>query len=283
VRTLRLEKSKTELLLLWVSLPHTPPELLDEVKPDLLWYDVTEDFSAMPGLSEAMRRCLQEQDLFWTKAAHIVSAVSMAMRSQKAPIAHRTIDLSNAVDIDIFHLTRTNPLPLELQSFPRPRIIFIGGDPSSQDWDLVRHLANHKPTWSFVFLGNLKDHPNLDEYKSLHFLGTKPYERLPAYLEHSDACMQIYLPGRFNDSRNSQKLLVYLASGKPIVSTRSGDAERYENIVPIADGPEQFLELLEREMATDSPQKQAARRELAAKHSWDARAAEIISVLKGLS
>lgn len=282
-RSLRRETGASECLLLWISLPHTPPALFKEAQADVVWYDVTEDFSAISILPPQVRRILQEQDGFWTQAADIVSTVSTEMYGLKAPESRRAINLPNAVDSNPFQSPQAHPPPPEMESLPRPRILFIGGAAYRQDWDLVRYLASQRPHWSFVFVGNLDERPDLRAYPALRFLGFKPYSELPAYLHNSDACIQLYAPGHYTDSGSSLKLLLYLAAGRPAISTPFADAPELEGAVEIAHDHIQFLELLERELAEDSPEKQHARRALAARHSWDGRVAQITSLLQELA
>ena len=70
---------------------------------------------------------------------------------------------------------------------------------------------------------------------------------------------------------NPKKLREYLAGGKPVVSVRVREVERYERLVHIADSREQFVEALEDAIRTDDDGRARERIEAMRGESWDAR------------
>src|SRR5690606_30395947 len=61
------------------------------------------------------------------------------------------------------------------------------------------------------------------------------------------------------------------ATGKPVVSVRNAEIEKFARWVHIADGREDFLAGLERALRDDSPAAAAARMAAVADQTWDRR------------
>ena len=106
---------------------------------------------------------------------------------------------------------------------------------------------------------------------------------LPDYLIHSDVCFQFYKPMRCNDTRNSQKLFLYFAAGKPVVSTPSADVESYEDIVRIANTAKEFVQCVEDAITNDRAEQETKLLAKAEANSWDRRVGKIIESLTGRS
>jgi hypothetical protein len=116
-------------------------------------------------------------------------------------------------------------------------------------------------------------------YPSVYFMGKRPYQQLPSYLYHSDVCIQIYRHDDLNATGNSQKQFLYLASGKPFVSTYTADVDNLAHIVRIAQTKEEFVAQVEYALVTDSAELEQSRIEYAQANSWDVRAEQIVTIV----
>lgn len=58
---------------------------------------------------------------------------------------------------------------------------------------------------------------------NVHFLGLKPNEQLPQYLAHFDACLNLFAKSDLSKDVSPLKFYEYLATGRPIVSTKQPD------------------------------------------------------------
>lgn len=266
--------------IVWVSVPYVPLGLVEGCKSRLLWYDCTEDFSDMHAVPENIRWLIKRNDKHLTKHADVVSAVSRELYDRKKSVHPSVYWIPNAVDVDLFK-KKVLKEPGDLQSIPRPRLTFVGFVDEHQDWNLIHYLTEQHPEWSIVLIGPMKLRKTTpgDFESSVYFLGKKPYKELPNYLYHSDVCIQFYRPGAMNDTRNSQKVFLYLASGKPIVSTRSADVETIDRFVQIADTKQEFVHCVEKALAGDTDEARKGRIEAANKNSWESRKDLIASIL----
>jgi glycosyltransferase involved in cell wall biosynthesis len=114
---------------------------------------------------------------------------------------------------------------------------------------------------------------------NVYLLGHKPFIELPAYLAHMDVGL---LPYRLNTqviNSNPKKLREYLAAGKPIVSVRVREVERYAELVRIADDYEAYAEAIRRAIDEDSPAQRATRVEAMKDESWERRVDDVSSIV----
>jgi len=227
-----------------------------------------------------------DTDSYLTKNADLITTVSRILFDEKKKQNPNAYLLPNAVDIDAYMLpAKEYKVPLEIKNAKQPIITFVGSMCDwSNDWNLLDEVSKMRPDWTFVLVGDLQVSKNtsnmLKSRSNILCVGQRPYSELPAYLINSDICFQCYRPARENDTRNSQKLFLYLAAGKPIVSTRSADVESYAEFVYISDDATTFVKGIENEIMTDSPQKIAKRREFAKNNSWAKRVETIVDLLR---
>lgn len=169
--------------------------------------------------------------------------------------------------------------PEALVSLPRPRVGFFGVIDERLDYGLIGDLASIRPHWQIVMIGPTAkiDAAMLPRAANLHWLGARPYQRLPHYLAHLDVG---WMPFALNDATrfiSPTKTPEFLSAGLPLVSSPIKDViEPYgrEGLVKIADG------VAEHASAIDSLLAQAHREELRsgrlaavdaflAENSWD--------------
>lgn len=274
--------------LVWVSHPQLSVEVIQALERDLLWYDCTEDFAAWPGLPKCVREQIVTTDRWLTEHADVITCVSRTLYEEKRQVNLNTHWLPNAVDAELFlRPAGEYPVPTELQNVPRPVLAFVGGlGEWPHDWDLLDQVATLRPQWTTLLIGSLrvgqKVRRMLAGHSNIVCVGQKPYRDLPPYLVHSDVCFQFYRQGRGNDTRNSQKLFLYLAAGKPVISTPSADVTAYESFASIVDSACGFVREVERCLAVNNPLLAERGRAFARGNSWTTRAKAILDILRDL-
>lgn len=274
--------------IVWITHPQISLKVIQAMKPCILWYDCTEDFTAWPGLSDCVKMQMQITDKWLTEHADVITAVSRSLYEEKSLINSNTIWLPNAVDADLFlDIHEEVPVPLELKGVSHPILTFIGGlSEWAHDWDLLDKIATLRPEWTILLIGGLSVGSTilkmLDGHSNILCLGQRPYQELPAYLIHSDLCFLFYRLCRKNNTGNSQKLFLYLASGKPVISTRSADMQTYSEYVSLVDNPTDFVAAVEEALRNDSPDKVRFRKKMARENSWDARIKQISQILDNI-
>jgi glycosyltransferase involved in cell wall biosynthesis len=151
------------------------------------------------------------------------------------------------------------------------------------DVDLIEHLATRRPDWSLALVGLVKgDAPlaRLQALPNVHVLGFKPMEQLPGYLKRMDVCLVPYALNEYTHHIFPLKLYDYMAAGKPIVASDMAELREDDgNGYTIAHSPDEFISAIEKAMDEDTPERAAARRELARQNTWDHRVEELSDVI----
>ena len=165
--------------------------------------------------------------------------------------------------------------PEDQAGIPHPRIGFYGVIDERLDANLITLVAKERPDWHFVMIGPvIKINPEtLPRSSNIHYLGGKSYEELPSYLGGWDIAM---IPFSLNESTrfiSPTKTPEYLAAGKPVISSSIQDVINpygKNNLVHIADTPEQFIQAAENELNLEDKRQWLANvDEFLVDNSWD--------------
>ena len=171
-----------------------------------------------------------------------------------------------------------------MQEIPHPIFGFVGALQTCIEYGYVETAARAHPEWSFVWIGNEKPGADLSALRQLanvYFLGVKPNEKLPEYLAQFDACLNLFAESELSRDVSPLKFYEYLATGKPIISTRQPDQVlQYTPIIHIAATAQDFISCCEQALRDTQPERVSARIEEGRKSSWDARVREICAVLE---
>lgn len=245
-------------------------------------YDYSDDFEQFADSTierdEIAAAC---RDLF--REAHLVITINDRLTIRAKQYNESSVTIPNATNYFMF---RGNETRGRLKrKYQGPIIGYIGwlnGD--RLDLEIIRHLAEKRPDWNLVFigpqshrhpLGNPREHP-----RNIHILKPVPFDCIPAMLSEFDVCI---LPNQINkhtEGNNPIKIFDYLASGKPIVSTRTAGTERFENYLYLADTKEKFLNSVEQSLSADTNDASQERVRIAYENSWDARFKTVGEILK---
>ena len=159
----------------------------------------------------------------------------------------------------------------------------VGAD--SRDWDdaLIEKLAKSRPNATIFLIGRTLpgvDLTNLKQYPNIVFHGLVPQPELPAYLAQMDVCLNVFRAGALSKDVSPLKFYEYLATGKPIVSTREPlQVEDFKDVVYIARNPEMFLPLCDAAAKEKRPAWTEKRLAYGAQCSWTERVHQMEEVL----
>lgn len=166
-----------------------------------------------------------------------------------------------------------------------PYAVFMGYLGERIDVALLERLADDGVR--LLLVGSL--HPRVDPAKfdallgrpDVQWVGGQEFSDLPAHLRSAGVGLVPYTHSRFNLGSFPLKTFEYLAAGLPVVATSLPAMEWIASKdIHIADAPEPFSSsvrhLLEKGRDPESDER---RRALARRHSWDARADEVLDAL----
>jgi UDP-galactopyranose mutase len=142
------------------------------------------------------------------------------------------------------------------------------------DIELLAGVADARPDWHLVIIGPVIkiDAADLPRRANIHYLGSKQYAELPAYLSGWDVAL---LPFALNESTrfiSPTKTPEYLSAGRPVVSTSIRDVVRpygQLNLVRIADTVEEFVAASSEAMSEDAGKRMREVDAFLAETSWD--------------
>lgn len=209
--------------------------------------------------------------------ADLVVVTAPALQAFAASLGATRVHLMpNGVDLP--HFRQPTVLPLDLASIPPPRIVYAGAIAPWIDQRLMDVVTARMPEASFVWIG--PGQPPDRRRPNEHWLGPRPFDDLPAYLQHCDAAIIPF--DRANhcalvDSIHPLKLYDYLASGLPVVATPWRELQRMASPAVLAEGAADFVEALRAALAGGRPNAGA----FLEAATWSRRVDDLFAALEG--
>ena len=163
-----------------------------------------------------------------------------------------------------------------------PIVGFFGLIERRIDLELLDYLAASRPHWTFLLIGLVAlPARELPQRPNLHFIGTRPYESLPAYGKQFDVAIIPYRQTQFDYHANPLKLREYMAMGKPVVAVSTPEINKYADVVNVAHSREEFLSKLDAVVSGPAEAAAVERRiGRVALESWDARLTEVLEIVR---
>ncbi len=235
-------------------------------------YDCMDELSAFrfadPSLLEREGRLLARADLVFTGG--------YSLYETKRERHHDVHPFPSAVEVEHFVQARgAIAAPEDQRAIPGPRLGFYGVIDERIDLALIDAVAAARPDWSLVMIGPVAkiDTADLPRRANIHWLGTRDYADLPAYLSGWDVALMPFAINAATRFISPTKTPEYLAGGLPVVSTPVTDVIRHYGdvaAVAIAGEADGFIAACEAALAL--PRAGAWRDEadaLLASQSWD--------------
>jgi GT2 family glycosyltransferase len=238
-------------------------------------YDCMDEWENFPGVQ--LRALSAEPELADSCDLLIVTAQRL-LNKWKTRIRPSVL-ARNAVDYD-FYAERCRPNGL-LPGISHPVVGYYGAIADWFDIDLLAEAARLRPGFTFVVLGGIfhVDVTALRALPNIQVLGQQPYEAMPEYLYHFDACIIPFKLNAITRATDPVKFYEYLSGGKPVVSVRLPELEAYRDFVYFADDAPEFVAQLDRALAEHTPERAELARALARKHTWQQRYRSITGAL----
>ena len=238
--------------------------------------------------------------------ARLVQAADLIIANSAAMAAHLPGDgparaqiLPHGVDWEMFAGGARQPCPADLATVPHPRIGYVGRVSLKVDLPLIAELARRRPGWHFVLVGPVGrgdsgefpagsaaqgELDRLRPFGNVHFLGSKRYQDVPAYMAHFDVNALFYRTsdqGHWN-AGFPMKLYECLASGRPVVCADLVSVRDCAALMPIASGANEWEAALEGALADSSPVRSGERQALARANTWQSRTETIAAWIDDL-
>ncbi len=185
------------------------------------------------------------------------------------------------VNLEAFEQAHAAPrLPDDLHTIPRPIIGYVGGVHRHVDFHLLQFIATQRKEWSLALIGPVQaDISPVNGSSNIFFLGQKPFEELPHYIQAFEVAMIPYVESEYTKTVYPTKLNEYHALGKPVVSTFLPEVaafnERYGPLVQIAKDYPQFVQHVEQALSRRDDHLVQRRIAAAYDNGWDRRIEEM--------
>lgn len=233
---------------------YTPMSLFvsDIFDPKLVIYDCMDELSAFKFAPARLKE--SETKLF--KKADLVFTGGYSLYEAKKHNHNQIYPFPSSIDKEHFQQARfITSDPQDQMFIPHPRFGFYGVIDERMNLDLLKTVAQQRPQWHFVIIGPVVkiDQESLPVLPNIHYLGSKSYQELPAYLAGWDISM---IPFSLNESTrfiSPTKTPEYLSAGKPVISSSIQDVVNpygLNKLVHLADTPEDFITAAESELNT---------------------------------
>jgi glycosyltransferase involved in cell wall biosynthesis len=270
---------RTPRVLSWFVVPH-PGFMAGRLGEERVVYYCIDDYAAHPGVDAAV---IGPRDEALSRRADVLFVAPPALLPAKQALNANTVYAPHGVDLDVF--AQATEVADGARDLPRPVVGYIGSLHEWIDLELVEHCARARPQWSFLLVGHAAvDVSRLAALPNVRLAGAQPYASLGRWAQAFDACLIPYRHNRQTANANPLKLREYLATGKPVVSVRNPEIEKFGDLVRIADGPDAFLAALDAAVADRDPHAAAARRAAVADQTWDRRVEDVLArVARSLS
>lgn len=197
------------------------------------------------------------------------------MRDKRLPLNANTHFYGTGVDCAHFGaaLLESTPIDADIAALPGPVLGYFGVIDERIDYELIAALADAFPSGSIAMVGPLAkvDPAALPQRPNLHWLGARPYGRLPAITKGFQVCLMPFALNASTEFINPTKALEYMAAGRPVVSTALDEVRtNCSEAVCIGRTHREFIEMAVQEATSPSPERVAAGLELSARNGWDA-------------
>jgi len=174
--------------------------------------------------------------------------------------------------------------PDELKNISYP-IIGISASITANKFDieLIREIALKRKDWNIVIIGPILSGENLNRFNgigNIHYLGTKDFNKLPAYVKAFDIGFIPFVVNKFTKCTRPLKMFDYIASGLSVVSTRLAEYDDYKEFVKTADTSDGFISLIESELKKDSKKLIKKRVNTAKEFLWSNRVDDMLKIIK---
>jgi glycosyltransferase involved in cell wall biosynthesis len=187
-------------------------------------------------------------------------------------------------DLALFAKADATIIPNDMQQIKKPIIGYVGALQSLRlDVEIIVHIASAKPDWQIVLVGPEDDifkASHLHQIPNVHFLGFKPPNTLPAYINSFDVCINPQIVNEVTIGNYPRKIDEYLAAGKPTVATNTEAMGIFSEHVYLAKTKEDYVLLIDKAMAEQNYFLASSRKDFAMSHTWENSVEEIYKAIK---
>lgn len=271
-----IKRDKTHKLILWFYFPKFL-DIINGSNATKIVYECMDNYAALANNNKSCLEDIEDEESYLLDKADMIFYGAKTLMDSRPEFKHKSCHIPTGVDVGHFSkaMDKKSPVPHDIMHINKPILGYWGAVDERIDYRLLYYCATMGSKYSVVLIGPMikieeKDIEFLLNLPNVHWLGPKSYETLPDYARAFDICL---LPFKLTDEGkylNPTKTLEYLATGRPVVSTRIPDIEQfYSDTVSIAFDEEDFLIKIEDALSYDNEEKRKIRMEKTKGKSWE--------------
>lgn len=278
----KIAKHNFKNTILWCYSPSSC-DIVSSVKHKNLVYDCVDRHSGYVGMINKEVVDGMEKDL--AKKSDVVFATAVGLHETLVNYNQNTHLIPNGCAYELFSKVALEKFerPLELAKVKNKIFGFVGMLQECIAYDYIEALAKSRPQDTIIFIGRPLPDVNLDhlkKYDNIIFKGLIPQDQLPAYISCFDVCLNTFTSGSLSKDVSPLKFYEYLATGKPIVSTKEPlQVNDFSDCVYISENIEDFLLKCENALNEIDDSKKNARMNYGKMCSWDERVLQMSKIL----
>lgn len=169
------------------------------------------------------------------------------------------------------------------------KVGYLGWVTTRTDVAILEHIAAARPEWQVLIAAPAFPYSRdrlqtLSARRNVVWLTDVEKATAPDFLARLDVCLMPHVESAYSKSMHPLKLLQYLASSRPIVTTGVASVDRWAEHVRIAaDGPG-FVRAIEETLVHDTPGAALRRVEAVQRETWEIRVRSMLEpILDGWS
>lgn len=219
------------------------------------------------------------------RRADLVICVSEVLQRKLANRSRRLLLLPNGVDLTHYQNSGAG-ISGEIAQLKKGNILIGFTGAFYRGWvdmELIYKIAQVKPDWKVVIIGEAYQWDFSGAPPNLIYLGSRSYQMLPGYVRGFDVGLIPFLDNQIARGADPVKLYEYLAAGVPVVSSNLPFAQRikpplvytYDHFSGCLNAIEQAL----RDSRIRGTENRRLRLNFAAAHTWDQAVNRLIKEL----
>ncbi len=203
------------------------------------------------------------------------------LEKTKGAAAPKTAVVKNGVHYDAFAKHRR-----QAGQNKTPKVGYLGSIDDRFNIDLMEEVIKNMPGVEFHMVGRVVDKRvpgRLGKYSNVFFAPPVGADEVPPIMGSMDVGIIPYIRNEFTVAVYPLKVNEYLSVGLPVIMTSFADLPDFADVVDIADDAQTFIDLIDKNVKTDSEELILARMQFASANSWAQRAVELERVLFSFS
>jgi teichuronic acid biosynthesis glycosyltransferase TuaH len=250
------------------------------LRPVRLVYRATDLYAQMlgdPRVLDAERALCRQADVLIGTSTPVVEHLRRLSGGRDAHLVENGVEFATFAD--------PQAAPAEYAGLPRPIAVYVGALDDRFDGATVAACARATPQATYVLIGPedpARPLAMLDGLSNVVRLGRRPYDTVPAYLQHADLSLLPLSAHPANAGRSPMKLYEYGAAGLSVVASHTPELERRAlPFVHLARESTGFVDAVRQLVASVDTLAAAgaAAREISRDYDWAGRARLLLSHL----